>query len=268
MKISFTKMQGLGNDFVVIDGIKHPDIKLNTTQIKKLADRHFGIGFDQLLWILPTKDDHADFIFRIFNADGSEVGQCGNGARCVARYVYDHQLTSKNSIKLATQTTLIQAHIETDQQVSVDMGIPQFEGSQSFPLANQRIEATLVDLGNPHAVIKVVDVNQAPVQELGGLLQKHHHFPNGVNVGFMQILDKQHIKLRVFERGAGETLACGSGACAAMVAGYKQNLLDKEVRVDLPGGQLLISWEGPNTAVKMTGPAEVVFTGECDLQYV
>lgn len=273
MKIFFTKMQGLGNDFVVIDATRQP-FKLNAAEIRQMADRHFGIGFDQLLLLEPPKDSKADFSYRVFNADGSEVTQCGNGARCIARYIQDKGLSKNANIRLATKAGVLQLHIEKDQQVTVNMGIPTFDPAQipfiaekpalTYPLAvgDEQVIISAVGIGNPHAVLEVPDVGTAPVQTLGAKIEQHPRFPERVNVGFMQILNPQQIRLRVYERGAGETLACGSGACAAVAVGRRASLLADQVQVQLRGGNLLIRWAGGNSPLWMTGPAETVFTGE------
>jgi len=276
MAIPFTKMQGLGNDFVVLDGVRNK-ISLTTDLIQKMSDRHLGIGFDQLLLISPSQDPNIDFEYRIFNADGSETGQCGNGARCVARFLWDTGLVlpDKTQIFLKTQTRLLEIHSRPDGQISVNMGVPELEPEKipfqatsmrvryAVELDGQTWEIGAVNVGNPHAVIVVDDIDAAPVDTVGKHLSlKHAAFPDGVNVGFMQCIDSHHIKLRVYERGAGETLACGSGACAAVIVGHLQGLLDNNVAVALPGGTLEISWLGGGHAVWMTGPAETVFNGE------
>jgi diaminopimelate epimerase len=239
MQLRFTKMQGLGNDFVVFDAINQR-VELNADQYRKLADRHFGIGCDQILLIEPARLAQTDFHYRIFNADGSEVEQCGNGARCFARFVHDKGLTPKRQIPVGTAAGRILLSLESDGLIRVNMG-------------------------NPHAVLAVDAVESAPVAQLGPQIENHPDFPQRVNVGFMQRLDRQHIKLRVYERGSGETLACGSGACAAVVTGRLQGLLDARVQVNLPGGELVIEWEGEDTAVMMSGPAETVFEGTIEL---
>jgi len=273
--IQFSKMHGLGNDFIVIDAISQ-EIDLTTAQIQMLADRHFGIGFDQLLLIeKPTQDD-VDFRYRIFNANGSEVEQCGNGIRCFARFVHDKGLTDKNEIAVETQGGTVYPRIEPDGLVSVNMGTPDFDPatlpfnarqqpSYRLKAATQLVTIGAVSMGNPHAVMVVDEISRAPIDTLGPAISHHQDFPNQVNTGFMQILDPSHIRLRVFERGAGETLACGTGACAAVAVGIMWNRLGKEVRVDLPGGQLLIRWENPNDALWMTGPATHVFEGTIEL---
>ncbi len=276
MKIQFTKMHGLGNDFMVIDAINQ-NITFTTEQIRFMADRHFGIGFDQLLLVEKANNDNADFRYGIFNADGSQVAQCGNGARCFARFVRDKGLSDKNEIHVDTDSGQLILRFTNDDLITVNMGIPKHKPKEIPLLAEQEskfysaevngIEKAFgaVSLGNPHAVLEVIDINTAPVLELGSELENHPIFPERANIGFMQILDKQHIKLRVFERGAGETLACGSGACAAVVIGIEQNLLDNQVSVELPGGQLDITWEGRNYPVLMSGPAVSVFDGTIEI---
>jgi diaminopimelate epimerase len=273
MKLPFSKMQGLGNDFVVIDATR-TNYSLTKSQIQQMADRHYGIGFDQLLLLEKATRPDVDFTYRIFNADGSEVSQCGNGARCIAHYIKNHSLSMKQHFLLATQAGKLELQIEPNNEVTVNMGIPTFEPEQipfrvekmadryQLPVAGEQITLSTVNVGNPHAVIEVNDVNAAPVQQLGALIEQHPLFPERTNVGFMQILSSKEIRLRVFERGAGETLACGSGACAAVVVGRKLNLLAEKVLVHLPGGDLTICWQGPNKPVWMTGPAEEVFLGE------
>lgn len=275
MKLKFTKMQGLGNDFVVLDGINQA-ITLDREQIRKLADRHFGIGCDQLL-LVEKAEGQADFRYRIFNADGGEVEQCGNGARCFVRYVHDHGLTQKNEIRIETLSGVISPHLEVNGNVTVNMGKPIFEPeaipfiaekralTYSLELPGQPVTISAVSMGNPHAVRVVPDVDNAPVDTEGALIELHPRFPKRVNVGYLQVLDRTHIKLRVFERGAGETLACGTGACAAVVAGIDLGLLDHQVKVSTRGGELTISWQGNDEPVWMTGPAVTVFEGEINL---
>jgi diaminopimelate epimerase len=275
MKLKFTKMQGLGNDFVVLDGINQA-ITLDREQIRKLADRHFGIGCDQLL-LVEKAEGQADFRYRIFNADGGEVEQCGNGARCFVRYVHDHGLTQKNEIRIETLSGVISPHLEVNGNVTVDMGKPIFEPEAipfiaekralTYPLElpGQPVTISAVSMGNPHAVRVVPDVDNAPVDTEGALIESHPRFPKRVNVGYLQVMDRTHIKLRVFERGAGETLACGTGACAAVVAGIDLGLLDHQVKVSTRGGELTISWQGNDEPVWMTGPAVTVFEGEINL---
>lgn len=276
MSVEFTKMHGLGNDFVVIDATREP-VQLSADQLKVISDRHFGVGCDQILVVEQPSKPTIDFRYRIFNADGSEVGQCGNGARCFARFVRDKQLTDKNSIRVETQSSLMTLTINSDDTVSVNMGIPVFEPNQVPVLAESRktsytlsidgqtISFGAVSIGNPHAVLPVEALDLAPVNSLGAVMESHHIFPERANIGFMQVVNRQHIQLRVFERGAGETLACGSGACAAVVVGIDQDHLDSPVNVDLPGGSLTIEWCGEGQPVIMTGTATTVFEGSMTL---
>lgn len=275
MQIEFTKMQALGNDFIVIDSFNTP-VKLDAEQIRQLADRHFGVGFDQLLLLGPPENG-GDVSYRIFNADGGEVSQCGNGARCVAVYLHDRGLVKKDEIVAETRDGLLTLYREADGQIRVNMGVPRFEPADIPIRARQRENHYVLDLdgesvtfsalsmGNPHAVLKVEDAARAPVGELGPRLQAESFFPEGVNVGFMQVLDNSRIRLRVFERGAGETLACGSGACAAVVAGSIDGLLAEEVDVSLNGGHLLVSWAGEGNPAWITGPAAFVFEGQINI---
>lgn len=268
--IQFTKMQGAGNDFMVIDAINQA-INLTAEQIQLLAHRQFGVGFDQLL--LVETSNIADFKYRIFNSDGGEVAQCGNGARCFVRFVVDKGLTSKHEIKVETAGGIITPKLEEDGQVTVDMGAPRFELEQIPFIADnvantytlevnvQRIEIAALSMGNPHAVQIVEDVDTAPVLLLGKEIEHHPLFPERVNAGFMQILSPHQVKLRVFERGSGETLACGTGACAAVVAGIQQGRLQSPVKVSARGGELNIAWQGGDAPVMMTGPAVTVFNG-------
>jgi diaminopimelate epimerase len=272
MTLRFTKMHGLGNDFVVIDGINQT-VALDPARIRRLADRHLGIGCDQVLLVEASGRADADFRYRIFNADGSEVEQCGNGARCFARFVRDRGLTDKDDLRVATAAGLLRLQIRPDGWVAVDMGQPRLEPAdipfyateraQLYPIAadGMDMEIGVVSMGNPHAVLAVENVDRAPVAHLGPLLERHGRFPKRTNVGFMQIVAPDHIRLRVFERGAGETLACGSGACAAVVVGRLWGLLWPNVRVELPGGELTVHWAGEGESVTMIGPAETVFEG-------
>lgn len=276
MDIEFTKMHGLGNDFVVIDAINQR-VTLSAEQIRRLADRHFGIGCDQLLLVESPDRVDVDFRYRIFNSDGGEVEQCGNGARCFARFVRDKKLTEKNCINVNTNAGVIQLIEQDDGQVTVNMGVPRFEPAEIPLMAEQKkdsyvlalpsrdVKIGAVSMGNPHAVLLVDNTQAAPVEEWGPMLEKHTQFPNRVNVGFMQVIDKSNINLRVFERGVGETRACGTGACAAMVIGRKWQLLDERVNVNLPGGQLMVQWAGEGEPVWMTGPAESVFEGRISI---
>ncbi len=276
MKLNFTKMQGLGNDFVVLDGIRQA-LELTREQLRFLADRHFGIGCDQVLLVEAGTRPDVDFRYRIFNGDGGEVEQCGNGARCFARFVHQQGLTTKREIRVETMRGVIVPRLEEDGSVTVDMGVPVFAPDkipfvsdrddllQPLRVADEEWAVTAVGMGNPHAVQVVADVDSAPVERLGPLIESHPRFPQRVNAGFMQVLDRHAIRLRVFERGAGETLACGSGACAAVVAGIARGLLDSPVRVETRGGDLSIVWNGQGTPVSMTGPALTVFNGEIEL---
>lgn len=272
--LKFTKMQGAGNDFMVIDGINQP-VHLTGPQIKALAHRQFGVGFDQLL--LVETSTVADFKYRIFNADGSEVAQCGNGARCFVRFVAEQGLTEKREISVETASGIITPKLEENGLVTVNMGAPRFapndipfiadatSTSYTLEVANQHLQITTLSMGNPHAVQIVDDVETAPVTALGSQIEVHPRFPERVNAGFMQIIDTHHIKLRVFERGSGETLACGTGACAAVVAGIQLGRLQSPVTVSARGGELHISWQGGTSPVMMTGPAVTVFIGNITL---
>ena len=273
MEIQFTKMHGLGNDFVVIDAINQ-EIDLSEDQVRFIADRHFGVGCDQLLLVEAAATDEVDFFYRIFNADGGEVEQCGNGARCFAVFVRDKGLTDKDFIRVETASGVIELQVQPDGQITVDMGIPELNpwnipfnadtrlDEYALDLDGQVLKIGAVSMGNPHAVTIIDNVETVAVDELGASIENHALFPNRVNAGFMQIINERHIRLRVFERGAGETLACGTGACAAMVVGHLQGHLTNEVQVDLPGGSLQISWQGEASPVMMTGPATTVFEGK------
>lgn len=277
MTLNFTKMHGLGNDFMVIDAINQT-VALNPQQIRQWADRHFGIGFDQLLVVEPPKTADTLFTYRIFNADGGEVEQCGNGARCFARYVFDKGLTDAREIPVGTASGRIVLHITDSGDVTVDMGHPIFNPADipfiaEHPSTNYTLilndgsqwQIDALSMGNPHAVLEVEDVDTAPVSQVGPSIEHHPQFPKRVNVGFMQIIDRQHIRLRVFERGTGETLACGTGACAAVVSGIRRNRLDSPCVVDVRGGRLSVAWAGqPTDTVLMTGPAQSVFEGQID----
>jgi diaminopimelate epimerase len=274
MNLKFTKMHGAGNDFMVIDGISQ-SFALTTQQIQTLAHRQFGVGFDQLLLVESSKV--ADFKYRIFNADGSEVSQCGNGARCFVRFVVDQHLTDKHEINVETASGIITPKLEENGLVTVNMGAPRFapneipfvtdaiSTSYSLEVGVQHLTIAALSMGNPHAVQIVDDVETAPVAVLGSQIEVHPRFPERVNAGFMQIIDTHHIKLRVFERGSGETLACGTGACAAVVAGIQLGRLQSPVKVIARGGELHIAWQGGNSPVMMTGPAVTVFTGTITL---
>ncbi|TDO06752.1 diaminopimelate epimerase [Halomonas ventosae] len=272
MLLHFTKMQGLGNDFMVVDLITQR-ARLDEREIRRLADRRFGIGFDQLLVVEPPQNPEMDFRYRIYNADGSEVENCGNGARCFARFVRDQRLTHKREIHVETAGGPLTLLVEDDGRVCVDMGAPRFapealpfdaaEDRLRHPLEvnGERLEVAVVSMGNPHAVLVVEDVDTAPVERLGPALEAHPRFPRRVNVGFMQVICAHEIRLRVYERGSGETLACGTGACAAVASGIRQGLLESPVSVHLRGGDLDIEWAGCESRLFMTGPAERVFDG-------
>ena len=276
MKLNFTKMHGTGNDFVVLDGVTQK-IELGAAQIRAIADRHFGVGCDQLLLVEQPATPEADFRYRIFNADGGEVEQCGNGARCFVRFVVDKGLTAKREITVETRSGPIKPRLEADGRVTVNMGAPRLEPAEipfladaravTYPLEvdGETVTISAVSMGNPHAVQIVEDVTAAPVSTQGPRIEKHPRFPQRVNAGFMQIVDRAHIRLRVFERGAGETLSCGTGACAAVVAGITRGLHDPRVDVQTRGGVLTIEWQGEGQPVHMTGPAQTVFEGILEL---
>lgn len=277
MKLKFTKMHGLGNDFVVIDAISQT-IELSPEQVRHLADRRFGVGCDQILVVERAQAADVDFRYRIFNADGGEVEQCGNGSRCFVRFVVDKGLTSKTEIRVETKSGIISPRLVEDGLVTVNMGVPILEPAripfasdsaavvQPLDLGNgQSVAITAVSMGNPHAVQVVADVDTAPVATQGPLIESHPRFPARVNAGFLQVMNAHEIRLRVFERGAGETLACGTGACAAAVAGIRRELLTSPVTVHTRGGDLSISWDGPGSPVMMTGPAVSVFEGETEI---
>jgi diaminopimelate epimerase len=275
MKLHFTKMHGLGNDFIVFNAVQQP-LQLTTEQIRFLADRKFGVGCDQILLVEPARRPENDFHYRIFNADGSEVEQCGNGARCFARFVLEKGLTDKTEIAVGTSSGDIILYAEGDL-IRVNMGVPELEPeripfqaearAERYPIEveGSTMEIGVVSMGNPHAVLQVDDADSAPVETLGPVMESHPRFPQRVNVGFMQILSPQHIRLRVYERGTGETLACGTGACGAVVAGRLQGLLDAEVTVSLRGGDLVIKWDGEGHPVWMSGPAATVYEGSIEL---
>jgi diaminopimelate epimerase len=276
MRLRFTKMHGQGNDFVVIDGVRRR-VSLSAGQVRALADRHFGIGCDQLLVVERPASPENDFRYRIFNADGGEVEQCGNGARCFARFVLDEGLTDKREIRVETASGVIRPKIEASGEITVDMGAPRFapaevpftadEARLVYPLvvAGVTRQVSVLSMGNPHAVQVVEDVERAPVATEGPLIENHPAFPKRVNAGYMQPLSRSHVRLRVWERGAGETLACGTGACAAVVAGIRRGLLAEEVLVTTRGGDLKIRWMGDNRPVMMTGDAVRVFDGEVEV---
>ena len=269
-------MHGLGNDFVVLDALTRP-ISLSPEQIRRIADRHFGVGCDQVLLVEPPRLPDTDFYYRIFNADGGEVEQCGNGARCFVRYVRDRGLTTRTEIRVGTPAGVIVPRLEDDGQVTVNMGVPEFEPARipfdararattyALEVGGRSVEVSALSMGNPHAVQVVADIERAPVAIEGPLIERHPRFPQRVNAGYMQIVSRRRILLRVYERGAGETLACGTGACAAVAAGIQRGLLDREVTVATRGGDLGISWTGADGPVMMTGPAVAVFEGEMEI---
>ncbi len=275
-RLRFTKMEGAGNDFVVVDATREA-FDLGASGIRRLADRHTGIGFDQLLVIEPPRTQDTDFYYRIFNADGGEVSQCGNGARCFVRYVHDNALSKKQSIRVETASGVIEPRLEAKGEITVDMGgplfepveipmlVPRRESSYTITVAEDRIKIGAVSIGNPHAVQIVSDIEAAPVISQGPMIEKHALFPERINAGYMQVTDRHNIRLRVWERGAGETLACGTGACAAVVTGIGWGLLDSPVNVHTRGGELQIAWLGEGEGVLMTGPARAVFEGEIDI---
>ena len=280
MKIPFTKMHGLGNDFMVID-LTSGEIELSVEQIKRLSHRQFGIGFDQLLQIKSPSSPDIDFDYRIYNADGVEVEHCGNGARCFAKFVYDNGLSDKNPLTVKTVNRLLLLHTNKNGEVTVDMGSPDFEPANipfktnqeaqlytlSIELAgiSKDIDFVALSMGNPHAVISVEDLANTAVKDIGEAVGNHPSFPEGVNVGFMQILNHNEINLRVYERGAGETLACGTGACAAVVAGRLREQIGDNVKVNLTGGQLMVSWQQSESPVLITGPATTVYEGTIEI---
>ena len=272
MLLKFTKMHGCGNDFMVVDMVSQY-VKLRPSLIRKWSDRHFGIGFDQFLVVEPPQHPEADFRYRIFNADGDEVEQCGNGARCFAKFVRDKKLTGKTHLKIETSGGLIELYYKGRNEVTVDMGVPELSPakipfltkqqsiSYELDVANQQLDISAVSMGNPHAVTLVADISKAEVEHLGPQIENHERFPQRVNAGFMQVIERDEINLRVYERGVGETLACGTGACAAVVAGQLRGLLDENVKVHLPGGTLNINWAGVDQRVTMTGPCTKVYEG-------
>jgi diaminopimelate epimerase len=276
MLLKFSKMHGLGNDFAVFDFISQRG-HLTSEQVRVIADRHTGIGCDQVLVVEAPDLPDVDFRYRIFNADGSEVEQCGNGARCFARFVREQRLTNKRRIRVQTLSGVIELNVLPDEQVCVNMGAPQFTPAQipfdapaeadsyTLHVDGQALDISAVSMGNPHSVLRVDDVDTAPVATLGPAIEQHPHFPRRVNAGFMQVMEPHHIRLRVFERGSGETLACGTGACAAAVTGIRRGWLTSPVRVSLPGGDLSIAWAGGHEPVMMTGPAATVFRGQIRL---
>ena len=276
MKLQFTKMHGAGNDFLMLDGVRQ-DIHLTPEQLRFLADRHFGVGCDQILLVEASRNPEVDFRYRIFNADGGEVEQCGNGARCFVRFVLDQKLTQKREITVETKSGLIKPRLAENGQVTVNMGAPIFEATKipfiggssetidELEVAGSRVQISALSMGNPHAVQVVPDVEKTPVTAQGPLIENHPRFPQRVNAGYMQIVDRSFIKLRVYERGAGETLSCGTGACAAVVAGIRRGLLDNQVHVATRGGGLDITWADESAPVLLTGPAITAFHGEIEL---
>ena len=283
MRLRFTKMQGAGNDFVVLDATRSP-IELDAEQVRRLGDRRFGVGADQILVVERSTTPDVDFRYRIFNNSGDEVEQCGNGARCFVRYVHDKGLTDRDVVRVETMSTRLELRLQPDGRVTVDMNAPVFEPRHvpfdarglvpqrdgdmdlwPLDLGDYAVAVAVLSMGNPHAVQVVLDVDHAPVALQGPAIESHARFPNRVNAGFMQVVTRGHIRLRVHERGAGETLACGTGACAAVVAGIRLGLLDSKVDVDTHGGRLTIEWAGGTSHVLMTGPAETVFEGEIEL---
>jgi diaminopimelate epimerase len=276
MQTRFTKMHGLGNDFVVLDAVRQ-SIRLTTETIKRIADRNLGIGCDQVLVIEPPTDKNIDFNYRIFNCDGSEVEQCGNGARCIGRYIADQQLSGNKTVRIQTKNRVMEIHSNSKNMVTANMGAPSFMPADipllsdqqndlySIDINNNSLQVAALSVGNPHAVLQVEDINHADVKTIGSLIQAHEIFPESVNVGFMQIIDRQNMALRVYERGVGETQACGSGACAAAVAAIQQGLVDNTIEIQLLGGKLTIEWQGEDQPILMTGPAETVFHGKIKL---
>jgi diaminopimelate epimerase len=277
MRIEFTKMQGLGNDFVVFDTAGTAGTSLDPGKVRALADRHLGVGFDQALMLEAPRDPGHRARYRIFNADGGEVEQCGNGARCIAALLYARAPELGRELSMESPGGTVRAHVREDGLVSVDMGAPDFDprslpmeaaaeaASYALEIEGETVEFGAVSMGNPHVVLEVAELKSAPVERLGRRIESHRRFPRRTNVGFMQVVDRGHIGLRVFERGVGETLACGTGACAAAAVGRRQGLLDADVRVDLPGGTAHVSWRGPGEPLWLTGPAATVFTGIIDI---
>jgi len=276
MKLKFSKMHGLGNDFVVIDGVRQ-NVALDAATVRRLGDRHFGVGFDQLLLVEAPASADNDFRYRIFNNDGGEVEQCGNGARCFARFVAEQRLSERRVLRVETARGVIMPELVANDEVRVDMGAPRLEAREipfaaeqdalvhTLQAAGRTLQVTVVSMGNPHVVMQVPEVETAAVEEIAVALQADARFPESVNVGFMQVIDRGEIKLRVYERGAGETLACGTGSCAAVVAGILRGLLDARVKVHTHGGDLTVEWAGLGQPVLMTGPAVTVFSGEIDV---
>jgi len=279
MSLKFTKMEGAGNDFIVIDATKNP-FSLRPSLIKRLSDRHFGVGFDQLLVVEKSQRKNVDFAYRIYNSDGGEVNQCGNGARCFAKFVYEKKLTTKTEIVVETRSGLIKPKLENDGEVSVDMGVPLFspkdiplnvdqqQNTYRLTLKDRAMEFGSVSMGNPHAIFFTENLENAPVAEWGPLLENHPTFPERANISFVQVSSRNQLKMRVWERGAGETLACGTAACAAVVFGIKEDLLDRVCAVSLPGGVLNVSWTSDDQSVFLKGPATTVFEGTIDSRYI
>ena len=276
MLMKFTKMHGLGNDFVVIDTVRQ-NVDVSPEMVRRLAHRNLGIGCDQVLVIEPPSEKNIDFNYRIFNCDGAEVEQCGNGARCLGRYIFDQRLSGKKSVLVKTKNRVMEIQSSSKNLITANMGAPVFKPADipfiaeqqdklyTIDIDNQPYSISAISMGNPHAVIQVEDIDSVAVEALGSQLQAHPRFPESVNVGFMEIVNRQHIKLRVFERGVGETQACGSGACAAAVAAIQQELVDHSIRVELLGGELRIEWRGDSQPVLMSGPAISVFQGQIKL---
>jgi diaminopimelate epimerase len=275
MRIDFLKMQGLGNDFLVFDAAANTG--LDSRMLRALADRRTGVGFDQALMLESPRDPHSRVFYRVFNSDGSEVEQCGNGARCIAALLYDRAPELGRELTMGSTGGTVHARVRADGLVSVDMGVPNFEpraipldapqqaSSYSLNVDGAEMEIGAVSMGNPHAVLRVADTKSAPVERIGPTIERHARFPKRANVGFMQVIDAKHIALRVFERGAGETLACGTGACAAVAVGQQRGWLEQEVRVELPGGTAMVAWPGAGQSIWLTGPATTVFKGSIDL---
>jgi len=275
MRIDFLKMQGLGNDFLVFDAAANT--RLDSRMLRALADRRTGVGFDQALMLESPRDPHSRVFYRVFNSDGSEVEQCGNGARCIAALLYDRAPELGRELTMGSTGGTVHARVRADGLVSVDMGVPNFEpraipldapqqaSSYSLNVDGAEMEIGAVSMGNPHAVLRVADTKSAPVERIGPTIERHARFPKRANVGFMQVIDAKHIALRVFERGAGETLACGTGACAAVAVGQQRGWLEQEVRVELPGGTAMVAWPGAGQSIWLTGPATTVFKGSIDL---
>jgi diaminopimelate epimerase len=277
MRIEFLKMQGLGNDFFVFDAPVSAENFIDSDKVRALADRHTGVGFDQALMLEAPRDSRSRVFYRVFNSDGSEVEQCGNGARCIAALMYTRRPELGRDVTMESAGGIVRARVRDDGLVAVDMGIPNFEPGSlpmeapaespaySIEIDGTEIEFGAVSMGNPHVVLRVPDVKAAPIERIGPTIEKHPRFAKRTNVGFMQIVERTRIRLRVYERGAGETLACGTGACAAVAVGVKSGLLDSEVRVDLPGGTAMVTWPGPGQHLWLTGPATTVFAGSIDI---